>query len=101
ARDLGASAFARFRRVITPLTLRSLQAALIIIFIGAAGDYSFQVIAGPVTVNSITQYMLNIQQQSGGWNQAAVVAVMLMFSSLLGALLLAGLTSVIVRRGQS
>ncbi len=49
ARDLGAGRFARLRRIILPLTLRSLQAALVLIFIGAAGDYSFQAVAGPQT----------------------------------------------------
>ena len=101
AQDLGAPAFARFRKVIAPLTLKSLQAALVIIFIGAAGDYSFQVIAGPVNVNSITQYMYIIQNESGGWNQAAVVAVMLMAFSLVGSLALAAIAQAVVKRGQA
>lgn len=101
ARDLGANTWDRFRRVIVPLTLRSLQAALILIFIGAAGDFSFQVVAGPTNVNSLSQFMLRLQEGSAdGWNQAAVVAIILMAASLLGAVVLAGITQIVVRAGR-
>lgn len=96
ARDLGAGSWARFRRVIVPLTVRSLQAALILIFIGAAGDFSFQVVAGPTNINSMSQYMLRMQE-TAGWNSAAVVAVLLMATSLFGSILLAGLMQLLVR----
>ncbi|TRL38707.1 ABC transporter permease [Rhizobium straminoryzae] len=100
ARDLGAGAFARLRRVILPLTLRSLQAALILIFIGAAGDYSFQSVAGPTSLNSLAQYMVRIQQDNAGhgWNEAAVIAVMLMGLSLFGSAALAALIQFLLRR---
>ncbi len=100
AQDLGAGAFDRFRKIITPLTLKSFQAALIIIFIGAAGDFSFQVIAGPTQVNSMAQYMYRIQSQLGGWNEAAVIAVMLMVLSLIGSVALAMITKLIVKGAQ-
>ena len=100
ARDLGAGRLARLRRVILPLTLRSLQAALVLIFIGAAGDYSFQAVAGPTSVNSLAQFMVRTQvdNAANGWNEAAVVAVMLMLLSLFGSLIVAGLTQLTVRR---
>lgn len=100
ARDLGAGRFARLRRIILPLTLRSLQAALVLIFIGAAGDYSFQAVAGPTNINSMAQFMHRVQvdNAANGWNEAAVVAVMLMALSLLGSLTLAGLIQLVVRR---
>lgn len=100
ARDLGAGRFARLRRIILPLTLRSLQAALVLIFIGAAGDYSFQAVAGPTNINSLSQFMHRIQldNAANGWNEAAVVAVMLMALSLFGSLTLAGLIQLVVRR---
>ena len=101
ARDLGAKGWSRFYRVILPLTLRSLQAALILIFIGAAGDFSFQSVAGPTNINSLAQFMLRMQEASaGGWNRAAVVAVILMLTSLIGALVLAGLSEVIIKMGR-
>ncbi len=90
ARNLGACAWVRFRRIVLPLTLRALQTAMMLIFIGAAGDFSFQSVAGPVNINSMSQLMLRVQQSGAeGWNQAAVVAVMLMLLSLAGAGLLA------------
>ncbi|CAM3544617.1 Putrescine transport system permease protein PotH [Vibrio aerogenes CECT 7868] len=100
ARDLGAGPWRRFRCVILPLTVRALQAAMIIIFIGAAGDYSFQVIAGPTRVNSLAQLMYRLQSEAAdGWNQAATVAVVLMAASLAGALLLALLSQQLIHRG--
>ncbi len=89
ARDLGAGAFDRFRKVIAPLTVKAMQASLIIIFIGAAGDFSFQVVAGPTSENSMAQYMQRTQAEFGGWNPAAVIAVMLMVLALLGSVALA------------
>lgn len=100
ARDLGANGWDRFRRVIVPLTLKSLQAAMIIIFIGAAGDFSFQAVAGPTNINSLSQFMLRMQETSAeGWNRAAVVAMLLMVTSLIGSVFLAGITQLVVRLG--
>jgi putative spermidine/putrescine transport system permease protein len=100
ARDLGAGRLSRLRRVILPLTLRSLQAALVLIFIGAAGDYSFQAVAGPTSINSMAQFMVRTQLDNAahGWNDAAVVAVMLMLLSLFGSVAVAGLMQLAVRR---
>lgn len=89
ARDLGAGAWSRFYRVILPMTVKSMQAALVIIFIGAAGDYSFQVVAGPTNVSSLAQHMYTVQHEFGHWNEAAVVAVVLMAIALAGSLVLA------------
>ncbi len=97
ARNLGAGAWVRFRRIVLPLTLRALQTAMMLIFIGAAGDFSFQSVAGPVNLNSMSQLMLRVQQSGAeGWNQAAVVAVMLMLLSLAGAGMLAVAARVVV-----
>lgn len=98
ARDLGARPWARFRRVIFPLTLRAAQAALVLIFIGAAGDFSFQTVAGPTSVNSLAQFMVRMQQSGPeGWNLAAVVAVMLMATAIVGSVALAALVGLISR----
>lgn len=90
AQDMGAGAFARFRKVILPLTAKSMQAALILIFIGAAGDFSFQAVAGPVRENSMATFMTQLQGVNyNDWNGAAVVGVSLMGLSLAGAVILA------------
>jgi putative spermidine/putrescine transport system permease protein len=102
ARDLGANAWQRFRKIVVPLTLRSMQAAIILIFIGAAGDFSFQVVAGPTNVNSLAQFMYRIQETTlDGWNMAAVVAVLLMVTALGGSVLLAGLVQGLSRLGRA
>lgn len=96
-RDLGAGPFDRFRKIIAPLTLKAMQASLIIIFIGAAGDFSFQVVAGPTSENSMAQYMYRTQTSYGGWNPAAVIAVLLMILALFGSIALAMMARLAVR----
>lgn len=96
-RDLGAGSFDRFRKIIAPLTVKAMQASLIIIFIGAAGDFSFQVVAGPTSENSMAQYMQRTQTDFGGWNPAAVIAVMLMALALFGSIAMAVLAKAAVR----
>jgi putative spermidine/putrescine transport system permease protein len=46
AQDLGAGTMARFRKVIMAMTVGAMQASLVLIFIGAAGNFSFQAVAG-------------------------------------------------------
>lgn len=101
ARDLGAGAWPRFYKIILPLTLRAMQAALIIIFIGAAGDYSFQVVAGPTNVSSLAQHMYTVQHEFGQWNEAAVVGIVLMAVGLFGSLALAALAQLLARAGSA
>jgi len=100
ARDLGAGNFARFRKVIAPLSVQAMQAALIIIFIGAAGDFAFQTTAGPTNVQSMAQYMVFLKESFGRWNQAAVVGVSLMGLALVGSLGLALVARLLVRSGK-
>lgn len=100
ARDMGAGPFARFRKVIAPLSLTAMQAALIIIFIGAAGDFALQVTVGPTNAQSMAQYMVFLKESFGRWNQAAVVGVSLMALALIGALALAGAAKVVTRLGR-
>ncbi len=52
ARDLGAGKTARLLQIILPLSIKAVQVSLILIFIGALGDFSFQVVAGPTSVFS-------------------------------------------------
>ena len=83
-RDLGAGALTRFRRIIAPLSVSAMQAALVIVFIGALADFSFQTIIGPTNKQSLAQYMTFFSSR-GRWNEAAVVGVTLMILSLAGA----------------
>ncbi|MEO9898617.1 MAG: ABC transporter permease [Paracoccaceae bacterium] len=98
AQDMGAGGFARFRKVVLPLTAKAMQASLILIFIGAAGDFSFQAVAGPVRENSMSTLMTQLQGTNyNDWNGAAVVGVSLMLLSLVGSLLLAISVQVITK----
>lgn len=99
ARDLGAGSFSRFRKVIAPLTISAMQAAMIIIFIGAVADFSFQVIAGPTNRQSMAQLMVFFKENSR-WNDAAVVGVTLMFIALIGSVVLAFLSRFILKGGR-
>ncbi|RVT82605.1 ABC transporter permease subunit [Rhodobacteraceae bacterium CCMM004] len=96
ARDLGAGSWARFRKVIAPLTVSGLQAAMVIIFIGALADFSFQTIAGPTNRQSLAQLMVNFKGR-GDWHSAAVVGVSMMAIALIGSALLAVAARMIMR----
>ncbi len=96
ARDLGSGSFDRFRKVIAPLTVSAMQAALIIIFIGALADFSFQVIAGPTNRQSLSQLMVFFKD-GGRWNDAAVVGVSLMIIAIAGSALLAAVSRIVMR----
>lgn len=96
ARDLGAGTWARFRKVIAPLSLSAMQAALVIIFIGALADFSFQVIAGPTNRQSMSQLMVSMKGR-GDWHSAAVVGVALMALAMMGAVAMAAAARLILR----
>lgn len=96
ARDLGAGRWDRFRKVIAPLSLSAMQAALVIIFIGALADFSFQVITGPTNKQSLSQLMTSYKGR-GDWNSAAVIGVTLMVLALAGSAVLAALSRIVLR----
>ncbi len=99
AQDLGAKRLTRLWKVVFPLTISSLQVAFIIIFIGAVGDFAFNTVAGPRHTYSMAQLMYSLANVEYEVNQAAVIAVMLMFVSLAGALFFAFiLKSIAIRR---
>ena len=100
ARDLGANSFERLKKIIAPLTISSMQAALIIIFIGALADFSFQSIAGPTKKYSLSQLML-YYKNNGRWHEAAGVGVTIMIISFLGAIFISYLTKFIFFRAQN
>ena len=99
ARDLGAGSWDRFRKVIAPLTVSGMQAAMVIIFIGALADFSFQTIAGPINRQSLSQLMVSFKGR-GDWHSAAVVGVSMIIIALVGSAILA-LVSRLVLKGIS
>ena len=71
---------------------------MIIIFIGAAGDFSFQVVAGPSAPFSLAQLMDSSGNLGRDRNYAAVVGLMLMILSVVGSILLTAITKFVVNR---
>ena len=96
ARDLGAGSWDRFRKVIAPLTVSGMQAAMVIIFIGALADFSFQTIAGPINRQSLSQLMVSFKGR-GDWNSAAVVGVSMIIIALVGSAILAFLSRLVLK----
>lgn len=98
AQDLGAGRWDRFRKVVLPLTTKAMQAALILVFIQVAGDFTFQAVAGPTRENSLATLMVSYQGiNHSDWNAAAVVGVTLMGLSLAGSVVFAAVIQVITR----
>lgn len=81
--NLGANKWQRFITIVLPLTLPAMQVALIIVFIDAIGDFAFYSVAGPHNVYSLARLMQSTAMEYGEWNNAAVVAVIIMITSLL------------------
>ena len=100
ARDLGANSFESLKKIIAPLTISSMQAALIIIFIGALADFSFQSIAGPTNKYSLSQLML-YYKNNGRWHEAAGVGITIMIISFIGAIFISHTTRFIFFRVQN
>ena len=73
-----------------------MQAALVIIFIGALADFTFQTTIGPTNRQSLAQYM-NYFKVNGRWNDAAVVGVTLMGLALVGSAVIAAMARLIFR----
>jgi len=96
ARDMGAGPWDRFRKVIAPLTVSGMQAALVIIFIGAVADFTFQTIAGPTNRQSMSQLMVGYKVR-GEWQYAGVVGVTLMLMALVGSAVLAFVSRMVMR----
>ncbi|SNY91662.1 putative spermidine/putrescine transport system permease protein [Cohaesibacter sp. ES.047] len=99
ARDLGAGSWARFRKVIAPLTVSGMQAAMVIIFIGALADFSFQTIAGPINRQSLSQLMVSYKGR-GDWHSAAVVGVSMIVIALVGSAILAFVSRLVLKGGR-
>jgi putative spermidine/putrescine transport system permease protein len=97
ARNLGAGPFDVFRHVLLPLSIPGVQTGVTLVFIGVLGDYAINAIAGPLYPSSLSIRMYLLGRSFGEWGQAAVIAVIIMVSSLLFAWLFAVLARLAVR----
>ena len=99
--NLGASRWQRFTGVVVPLTLPAVQVTLILVFIGALGDFAFFSVAGPRTTYSLARLMQATATEYGEWNNAAVIAVVIMVTAAVCTLLIATLiTPFATRKGE-
>ncbi|BDU39898.1 ABC transporter permease [Vibrio nigripulchritudo] len=92
ADDLGASRWARFRQIVFPLTIPALQASLILIFIGALGDFAFASIAGSRNAYSLSMLMNFTATQYYEWEKAAVIAMVIMLLAVISAVVITLIT---------
>ncbi len=93
ASDLGAGPIRRLLDIIVPLSIPAVQAAFILIFIGALGDFSFFVIAGPRNTYSLSMLMHVYSNEYLEWNTAAVIGMIIIITSGLMAVLTTLLTN--------
>ena len=101
ASNLGASRWRSFTGVVVPLTLPAVQVTLILVFIGALGDFAFFSVAGPRNTYSLARLMQATAMEYGEWNNAAVIAVIIMVTAALCTLLIATLiTPFATRKGE-
>lgn len=91
ASNLGASRWRSFIGVVVPLTLPAVQVTLILVFIGALGDFAFFSVAGPRNTYSLARLMQATAMEYGEWNNAAVIAVIIMVTAAVCTLLIATL----------
>ncbi|WP_117233869.1 ABC transporter permease [Vibrio maerlii] len=98
AADLGANTWRKFTGIIFPLSVPALQVALILIFIGALGDYSFYSIAGPKNTYSLSMLMHITSTEFMEWNKGAVVAVVIMVTAVLAAIAISLLTAPLAQK---
>ncbi|HCT3931166.1 TPA: ABC transporter permease [Citrobacter koseri] len=101
ASNLGASRWRSFTSVVVPLTLPAVQVTLILVFIGALGDFAFFSVAGPRNTYSLARLMQATAMEYGEWNNAAVIAVIIMVTAAICTLLIATLiTPFATRKGE-
>ncbi|EMD8240134.1 ABC transporter permease [Salmonella enterica] len=101
ASNLGASRWRSFTGVVVPLTLPAVQVTLILVFIGALGDFAFFSVAGPRNTYSLARLMQATAMEYGEWNNAAVIAVIIMVTAAIYTLLIATLiTPFATRKGE-
>ena len=101
ASNLGANRWSSFTGVVVPLTLPAVQVTLILVFIGALGDFAFFSVAGPRNTYSLSRLMQATAMEYGEWNSAAVIAVIIMVTAAICTLLIALLiTPFATRKGE-
>ena len=87
AYNLGAGRFEVFRHILLPLSMPGIMIAVVLVFIGAFGDYAINTIAGPTYPPSLAVLMVTSANVMQEWNFAACVGVLIMAVSTVFVLL--------------
>lgn len=97
ARNLGAGRLSVFRHVLMPQSVPGIQIGTTLVFIGVLGDYAINAVAGPLYPPSLSIRMYLLGKNFGEWGEAAVVALMIVFLSLVFAWLFTLFAKLLVR----
>jgi putative spermidine/putrescine transport system permease protein len=97
ARNLGAGSVSVFRYVLFPLSLPGAVTGVSLVFIGVLGDYAVNSVAGPLYPSSLAIRMYLLGHNFGEWGQAACIALIMMATSLVFAVLLSRTARVVAR----
>jgi spermidine/putrescine transport system permease protein len=89
AKDLYASRFQAFRKVVLPLSFPGLFAALVLTFVPATGDYVNSSVLGSNKTTMIGQIIQSKFLTEGAYPEAAALSVILMIGMLVIALIYA------------
>ena len=82
ARNLGAGRFAVVWHIYVPLAMPGVLVAMILMFIRAFGDYPITSLEGPIYPSSIAVRMYTTATLYQQWDQAAVVGVIIIVTTL-------------------
>ncbi len=97
AKNLGAGSWQVFLHVLLPLSIPGVQTGITLVFIGVLGDFAVNAVAGPLYPPSLSIRMYLLGRNFGEWGQAAVLAIIIMVSSLVFAWLFSVAAKLTVR----
>jgi spermidine/putrescine transport system permease protein len=83
ARDLGASGFTIFRKIIFPLSIPGLFAAFVLIFIPMLGEFAIPTIVGGSSNYMLGNIINNQFMAAGNWGFGSAIGVILLSASVL------------------
>jgi putative spermidine/putrescine transport system permease protein len=100
AYNLGAGRLAVFRHILLPLSMPGIMVAVVLVFIGAFGDFAINTIAGPTYPNPLAVLMVTRASLMQEWNVAACIGVLIVLVSVVFVVIYARLARAIEESGR-
>lgn len=100
AYNLGAGRFEVFRHILLPLSMPGIIIAVVLVFIGAFGDFAINTIAGPNYPSPLAVLMTTNVSLMQEWNFAACIGVLIMAVSVAFVAIYTRLASVLDGAGR-